>query len=87
MLDKALPGATFPPTQAQAVTASDGVELPDSTKGIYVGGGGDLSLVLLNDTAPVNLVDVPAGVLLPLCVKKVMATGTTATDIVAFSGP
>jgi hypothetical protein len=87
MLDKALPGAMFPPTRAVGVTKSDVTELEVGTKGLYVGGAGDVAVILYGDSTAVTLKDVQSGAVLPLAVKKVMETGTTATDIVAFSGP
>lgn len=52
------------------------------TMGLYVGGSGDLS-VLMSDGTTATFTAVSAGVVLPLSVKRVNATGTTATGIVA----
>jgi hypothetical protein len=54
------------------------------TKGLYVGGAGNLNLLLAGDTAPVVFVGVAAGTVLPVRVAKVMATNTTATNLVGL---
>lgn len=68
---------------AVAVTPSDTVDLATgATKGIYVGGAGNLKADMANGTtATFNALAV--GVLHNLSVKRVYATGTTATVIVA----
>jgi hypothetical protein len=67
-----------------AVTPADGVLLPTTTRMIWVGGAGNLSVLLAGDNEPVTLDGVPAGTMLPLRVHRVMATNTTATNIVAL---
>lgn len=66
-----------------AVTPSDATSLPGRCLGIYVGGTGDVALVGEDDVA-VTFVGVPAGTVLPCGAKRVNATGTTATSIVAL---
>jgi hypothetical protein len=75
------PGALFPAYQLRTVTPSDTTELT-GCRGLYIGGTGIVSIIACNDTSAVSLT-VPAGTLLPIFVKKVMAA-TTATLIVAF---
>lgn len=65
-----------------SVTPADGADLPDVPRGIWVGGAGDISMVLLSGN--VTLKAVPAGTLLPVRPLRVRSTGTTATDIVAL---
>lgn len=73
------------PVTSTAVTPSDSTDLTTlATKGIWVGGTGDLSIKLLNDSAAVSILAVPAGTFIPGSFKRVMAA-TTATSIVAFS--
>ena len=64
-----------------AVTASDATVVPQ-TRGIWVGGAGNLAVIFAGDSAAVTLVGVAAGTMLPIQVTKVMATNTTATSIV-----
>ena len=63
-----------------AVTKSDVTVFDESS--IYVGGAGDIALVLVGSSTAVTYKNVPAGTLLPCNVKQVLSTGTTATDIV-----
>jgi len=76
--------AESPATNGFAITPNDGTVFTTGTRGLWVGATGDISVVLLNDSAPVTLSNVLGGTLLPLCVKTVRATGTTATGIVGL---
>ena len=73
-------------TSASAVTPSNTTILPDVTRYVYVGGAGNLTVVMWGDATatPVLFTAVPAGTTLPIAVVQVMATGTTATAIVAL---
>ena len=53
------------------------------TNGIVCTGGGVLSVIAVDDTAEVA-VPVVAGQVLPIRARKILATGTTATGIVAL---
>lgn len=80
-------GAGAPARRVVTITPSDTADLADTPKGIYVGGGGDLALVATG--APVNAAAVvfrnlPSGALLPVRARRIAATGTTATDLVAL---
>jgi hypothetical protein len=52
-------------------------------RSLYVGGAGDVAVVSANDTVTI-FEDVPAGSILPVICKRVNATGTTATAMVAL---
>lgn len=68
---------------AVVVTPNDSADLTTvPTKGIYVGVTGDLK-VTLNDGSTVTFTSLSSGVIHPLSVKRVWATGTTATSILA----
>lgn len=68
---------------ARAVTPSDTVEIPDGvTDALWVGGAG-VVVAVLQDGKTVNFTTL-AGAFLPLRVKRVNATSTTATLIVAL---
>jgi hypothetical protein len=67
-----------------AVTPSDTASLPFVTRALYVGGAGNISVLLINDTVPVTLMNAVAGSLLPLRVSQVMNTNTTATNLVGI---
>lgn len=75
------PSRANPATHGLTVTKSDSTTY-DACRGIWVGGAGDLAVLLRGDTVPVTIVAVPAGSLLPLDASKVMSTSTTATSIV-----
>jgi hypothetical protein len=70
-----------------AITPSDLAGLARPTRGIYVGGTGDLRVILADDaddSTPLTFKAVPVGTLLRINVKKVMSTGTTATLLIAL---
>ena len=72
-----------PAEDGAAVTPADGADLAQVTRAIYVGQGGSVSVQLASG-AQVALAGVPAGTLLPLRARRVRATGTTASGIVAL---
>ena len=75
---------TSPPEDAAAITPSDaGSGLSHVTRALYVGVAGDLAL-LMQGGATVVLRGVPSGSFLPLRVRQVLASGTTADGIVGF---
>jgi len=73
-----------PATSAAAVVPSDTTDLDRVARSLYVAVGGDLRLLLAEDTAPVSFAGVPAGAVLPVVVRRVLATGTTASGVVAL---
>ena len=80
--------ATTPPVDiapyksAAVVTPADGSDIP-VTKGLYVGGAGNVN-VDFSSGPTVLFSGVPAGTVLPIRVKRVRSTSTTATLIVAL---
>lgn len=74
---------TGPAFHGFAVTPNDGAELPEMTRALYVGATGALH-VLLASGAEVTFAGVAGGTMLPIRVRKVFATGTTATSIVGL---
>jgi len=66
-----------------AVTPSDSADLANVTRGVYVGGAGDLTVINAAGTT-VTFKAVPAGTLLPIRVARIKATLTTATNLVAL---
>lgn len=75
-------GLDSPAANAVAVTKSDSTVLT-TTRALYVGGAGNLTVTMAGSGADVVFEDVLAGSLLPLRVTKVKAA-TTATKIVAL---
>lgn len=74
---------TDPGNRLSAVTPSDSTDLTGA-RGVYVGGAGDVALMALDDSTAVTFSGVLAGSILPVRVKRVMSTNTTATNIVAI---
>lgn len=70
-------------TSAAAVTPSDTAAFPPSV--IYVGGTGAVAVVPADGRGSVVFAGVPAGAQLPVLATQVLATGTTATNIVRIS--
>lgn len=68
-----------------AVTPHDSTDIRNGnlTRGLYVGGAGNLVAVNNNETA-VTFTGVLAGTVLPIQCKRVNSTSTTATNIVAL---
>jgi len=71
-----------PAEAASAVTANDSETIP-VTRGIYVGGAGNLR-VRMADGADLLFSNLAAGVVHPLAVTRVYATNTTASGIIAL---
>lgn len=77
------------------VTPSDNTALPAITNAIYVGGAGDLTVILRGDpsvgnskitgaASAITFKAVPAGTWLNIAASYVMATNTTATNILGL---
>lgn len=78
-LQEMVPNAAFRP-----VTPSDTVAIKGGpARSLYVGVTGDVVAINENNVA-VTFKAVPAGAVLPVATKRVNATGTTATDLVAL---
>ena len=74
---------TSPADMFIAVTKSDTTNL-GRTKGLYIGGAGDVAVAGAADGHVETFSAVPVGTILPVAVSKVMATNTTATLILAL---
>jgi hypothetical protein len=72
-----------PASNGEAVTPSDANELTYVSRGLYVGGAGDVTLILKGGQT-LAFVGVPAGTVLPVRAKQVKSTGTTATSILSL---
>ena len=66
-----------------AITPSDSVDLAAETRGLWVGGSGDLALTMASGDE-VTVAGAVGGSLLPLRIRRVRATGTTATALVGL---
>ncbi|MBX5143198.1 hypothetical protein HJB79_31310 [Rhizobium lentis] len=72
-----------PGSNAAAVTPNDSTDLTYTTRAVYVGGAGNLAVVMAGGQT-VTFTGVTAGALLPIRVSRVMSTNTTATTILAI---
>lgn len=73
-------GAAF---RAESVTPSDTVDFKAPARGLYVGSAGNVVVVNM-DGSTVTFTAVPAGAILPTRARRVNASSTTASSIVAF---
>ena len=69
----------IPAEHAFAITPQDGVDFPP-TRGVYVGSMGDLRVRMV-DGGDIMFISLTAGIIHPLRIIQVWATGTTADDI------
>ncbi len=75
--------ASNPAVSLRAVTRHDTDEIEFVSNGLLIGAGGTIAVLARDDTDPVTLT-VVAEPLLPVRARKVLATSTTATGIVAL---
>lgn len=66
-----------------AITPSDTTTFANRPRMVWVGGTGNVVALLAGDTVPVTFTAVPAGVMLPISVSKIMAA-TSATLLVGL---
>jgi hypothetical protein len=76
-------GVEAPGTGVEAVTLSNTQELVNVSRGLYVGGGGDVSVLML-DGSTGTFIGVVAGTILPIRVRRVNLTGTTASNMTSI---
>lgn len=77
------PNAIHTATGAVAVTPNDSTVLQDGVRALWVGGTGDVA-VQTHGGQSVIFSGVVGGCIIPVQVTKVLATGTTATAILAL---
>jgi hypothetical protein len=66
-----------------AVVPNDGNPLNEFNRELYIGAGGDVAVIMASNEESVIFTNVPDGARLPYVVTHVLATGTTASNIVA----
>ena len=72
-----------PAQGALTITPNDSTDLSAETRGLWVGASGDLALVLASGDE-VIIAGAVGGSLLPLRVRRVKSTGTTASQLVGL---
>lgn len=77
-----------PARRAVAVTPHDDNDLGTYAKALFVGVGGDVVAIPVGngDNEPVTFKNCAAGSVLPVMVRRVKSTSTTATNILALYG-
>ncbi|MEM7523154.1 MAG: hypothetical protein AAF360_05220 [Pseudomonadota bacterium] len=75
------PGLASPAEFASAITPSDGSDLPTVSRALYVGVAGDIRVATVGGDV-ITFRNVQAG-MLPVRVRRVYATETTAADLIA----
>lgn len=76
-------GLEEPAWNAEAVVPHATNELTSVTRALYIGVSGDVVVHMKGQSASVTFTAVPVGVL-PIRAERVIAVGTTATNIVAL---
>lgn len=76
-------GLTSPADKYFTITPHDSTNFSISTRGIYVGGAGNL-VAVDEDGNAVTFTGVLAGVVYPIRCKRVNSTNTTATNLVGM---
>jgi hypothetical protein len=75
---------TGPSSSAFAITPNDDNDLTYPIRALYVGTGGDITCILWDDTVAIVLANVLGGSCLPLSIKRILDTGTGASDLVGL---
>ncbi len=74
--------AHIPASYAEDITPD--VDFSSPSRGIYVAGGGDLSVIMAGDGAVVIFKAVPDGSVIPIRCDSVNSIGTTASNMIAL---
>jgi hypothetical protein len=69
---------------AFTITTSDSTVLARPTRAVYVGGAGNLAVRLAGDQSTPIFIAVPVGTTLNIRADKILATGTTATNLLGL---
>jgi len=78
------PGADAPAIDHWVLTLSDATNETQGFRAIYVGAGGNITVVSTNNNA-VQYLAVPQGTVLPVEGIRVNSTGTTASSLVGLA--
>lgn len=76
--------ATIPACSAAVVTPSDSTDLALYSRALYIGGAGNVTVDMIETGSTITFSGVAAGTLLPIGVRRVRSTGTTATLIISL---
>ncbi|ODT76277.1 spike base protein, RCAP_Rcc01079 family [Devosia sp.] len=76
-------GLESPAQHGFAATPSNSADLPEVTRALYVGGAGAVAVILASG-AELSFAGVASGTILPLRVRRLKASGTTASNVVGL---
>lgn len=76
-------GLESPAQNAAAITPNDSTDLTNYARALYVGVTGDIVVDLVQSGSSITIKAAPVGIL-PISVKRVRSTGTTATNLLAL---
>ena len=79
-------GLDSPAGNAERIDPDDNNDLSQVTRGLLVGVGGNVKVLMVDAVDPITIVNVPNGYILPIRVTRVYQTDTTASSIVAVGG-
>lgn len=71
-------------TRQFAITPNDNADLAVTVRAIRVTGAGNVAFVAFGDSEAVTWEGCVAGEIIPMYVKRVMSTGTTATGLIGL---
>ncbi|WP_176083582.1 hypothetical protein [Martelella sp. HB161492] len=74
---------TSPAYDGFSITPSDSTALSETTRALYIGGGGDVTLTMAAGTT-LTFAGLNAGTILPVRANSVLTTGTTATALIGL---
>lgn len=72
-----------PAGSGEAITPHDSNDLTNVSRAIYVGGAGNM-VVVMEDSTVLTFMGVLVGMVYPIRARRVNATNTTATNLVAL---
>lgn len=75
---------TIPAANGFAITPSNSADLPHTIRALYIGAAGDVMVDFVTSGTNVLIKGCTAGTVLPFQVKRVYATGTTATNLLGL---
>jgi hypothetical protein len=76
-------GKDCPIMETAVVSPSDSTDIPDLPRAIWIGVGGDITLMAAGDTTSRLFKNVSSGTLLPIRARRIYSTGTTAQSLIA----
>jgi hypothetical protein len=76
-------GLDSPASHGFPITPSDGTDLAETVRAVFVGGSGSLVAVLASG-AELTFAGLAGGTVLPIRARRVKATGTSATLLVGL---